>query len=201
MVRAKEDSKAKEKRGEENIWNIPNTLTFLRVLLTFATIYSIFAGYSIKTIVVMFVAAALTDLFDGQIARRFKQKTDFGKKFDPIADRFLMIGVFMAFVVNLAINGLLTNDHMLEILMLVSREVITLPFVIVAFVWGKGMPHVKFIGKATTFAQGVAFPAVMLNIYYGDMFNFSLYLALITGVMGVFSAFTFITDVIRMGEE
>ncbi|MDO8460006.1 MAG: CDP-alcohol phosphatidyltransferase family protein [Nanoarchaeota archaeon] len=197
MKQTKKVIKRVNKKQEENIWNIPNTLTFLRVLLTFATIYAIFIGYNIKVIVIFFVVAALTDFFDGQIARRFNRKTEFGSKFDPIADRFLMLGVFFAFVVNLAINDMLSDDHMLQVLMLISREIIALPFVAVAFAYRKEIPPVRWIGKVTTFAQGVAFPAVMLNIYYGELFSFSLYLALLTGVLGVLSAFTFITDVIR----
>jgi CDP-diacylglycerol--glycerol-3-phosphate 3-phosphatidyltransferase len=46
----------------------------------------------------MFLAASLTDYYDGKIARRTGQITNFGKLMDPIADKILMIAAFLAFV-------------------------------------------------------------------------------------------------------
>src|SRR3989344_8081153 len=94
-------------KKEENIWNIPNTLTLLRVLITFITIYFIFAGYSVITIVVLFAIGMLTDFFDGQIARKFNQTTEFGRRFDVVADRFLMVSIALAFIISYSMDDLL----------------------------------------------------------------------------------------------
>ncbi|MEK6855448.1 MAG: CDP-alcohol phosphatidyltransferase family protein [Nanoarchaeota archaeon] len=180
----------------ENIYNVPNTLTLLRVLITFITIYFIFAGYDVKVIAGLFIFGMLTDFFDGQIARRFNMKTEFGRKFDMIADRFLMIGVALAFVINLALFGVLKQEHILEILMIMSRELIAAPVAFISMSSGKNIPYAKKIGKFTTFMQAVTFPIIILSIYY-PAFEFSLYLALFTGVVGVFSGFTYIFDVLN----
>lgn len=71
--------------------NLPNSLTILRVLLVvpFAVAFldQSFAGRTAAHL--LFVVAALTDLYDGLLARRNKEITDFGKIADPIADKLL----------------------------------------------------------------------------------------------------------------
>ncbi len=77
----------------EHIFNLPNTLTILRILMV--PIYVILfleptASRSIAAAVV-FGLAALTDLLDGYLARRRGQVTQVGQLLDPIADKFLVI--------------------------------------------------------------------------------------------------------------
>ena len=196
--RGKRKSKPKENsKKEENIWNVPNTLTLMRVLITFITIYFIFAGYGVVTIVVLFAIGMLTDFFDGQIARKFNQMTDFGRKFDVVADRFLMVGVALAFIINYGLAGALTRDHILQILMITSRELIGLPVAIILLSSGKGIPRVRWVGKITTTLQGFTFPIVILSITY-SIFDFSIYLSFLTSIFGIAAGLTFINDVMRM---
>ncbi len=84
--------------------NLPNRLTLLRFVLVPAFVAfmmpeSLF-GFSWLPRVVsaaLFLACALTDFFDGLIARRTGQITDFGKFLDPIADKFMILSAMMAF--------------------------------------------------------------------------------------------------------
>jgi len=184
-------------KKEENIWNVPNTLTLMRVLITFITIYFIFAGYGVVTIVVLFVIGMLTDFFDGQIARRFNQTTEFGRKFDVVADRFLMVGIALAFIINYGLAGALTRYHILQILMITSRELIGLPVAIILLSSGKGIPEVRWVGKITTALQGFTFPIIILSITY-SIFNFSIYLSFLTSIFGIAAGLTFINDVMRL---
>ena len=193
-------SSVKHKKTDENIWNVPNTLTLIRILITFITIYFIFAEYNIIVIAILFALGMLTDFFDGQIARRFNQTTEFGRKFDVIADRFLMVSVGLAFIVSYSIDGLLTRPHILQIIMIMSRELIALPVAIILMWSRKKIPKVRWIGKATTALQGFTFPAIILSIHY-PFFCFSVYMALITAVCGIASGLTFINDALKSGEE
>ena len=193
-------TKNKNKVEEENIWNIPNTLTLMRVLITFITIYFIFAGYDIVIIVILFSVGMLTDFFDGQIARRFNMATEFGRKFDVMADRFLMVGVAMAFILDYSIKGTLTQYHIMQIILIMSRELIALPVAIILLSSGKEIPKVKWVGKITTALQGFTFPAIMLSISY-PLFSFSIFLALATSICGIASGLTFINDVIKNQEK
>ena len=47
---------------------------------------------------VIFTLAAITDYYDGYVAKRFNLISDFGKLMDPIADKFLVLAAFVAFV-------------------------------------------------------------------------------------------------------
>jgi CDP-diacylglycerol--glycerol-3-phosphate 3-phosphatidyltransferase len=176
-------------------------LTLLRVIITFITIFLIFGGVRIEIIVGLFIFGMITDMLDGQIARRFNMKTEFGRKFDPLADRFLMVGIVVALVINMAMTGVLTRPHILAIMLMMTREIITFPVALVALGSGKAIPQVKTIGKVTTVMQAITFPAVILNIYYPSIFWFSIYLALVTSACGIISGFTYIFDTMHIHNE
>lgn len=79
--------------NDERTFNLPNTLTFIRILLVpvYIGLFSTpTAGRSLWAAAV-FGLAALTDWLDGYIARRRGQVTKIGRLFDPIADKFLVI--------------------------------------------------------------------------------------------------------------
>lgn len=178
---------------KENIYNIPDAITFLRVIITFYIIYGAFAGFSLIHIAIAFCIGAITDFFDGVWARKFKETTEFGRKFDIIADRFLMISTVAVVLFLLFSKDLLSNGHIIQILIIMSREIITAPFAVVALIQRKTLPHAKLLGKATTMLQGFAFPAVVLEIFY-PIFSFSIYLVWITFIVGIFSAIQYIKD-------
>ncbi|TYB95692.1 MAG: CDP-diacylglycerol--glycerol-3-phosphate 3-phosphatidyltransferase [Kosmotoga sp.] len=81
--------------------NLPNTLTLSRIIITFPVIFSIyFAAEDARWIIfsaVLYLVAALTDFFDGYIARKRNQITKFGKFMDQISDKFLVTSVFLIF--------------------------------------------------------------------------------------------------------
>ena len=80
--------------------NLPNNLTVSRLILTVFFLAALFIEFRFHFTValVLFVAASLTDLFDGIIARRHNLITDFGKLMDPLADKVLICSAFIAFV-------------------------------------------------------------------------------------------------------
>lgn len=179
---------------KENIWNTPNALTLSRVIITFVMIYFIFADFDISYIIVAFVVGMITDALDGQVARRFGLTTEFGRKFDVIADRILILGVALSFIIKFSLRGILTRFYILQICLILSREIITLPFVLIAVIFRKGIPKVRFIGKLTTVMQAVVFPIIVLSIFY-PVFNFSIYFAVLTGLSGLVASFYYISDI------
>ncbi len=80
--------------------NLPNQLTVARIILTFVFMFFLFAnGLLAKTLAfLVFAVAALTDFYDGRIARNKNLITDFGRLMDPIADKILVLAAFLAFV-------------------------------------------------------------------------------------------------------
>ena len=80
--------------------NLPNKLTVSRLILTVFFLVALLFDFPFHYTValVFFVAASLTDLFDGIIARRRNLITDFGKLMDPLADKVLICSAFIAFI-------------------------------------------------------------------------------------------------------
>lgn len=80
--------------------NLPNKLTISRFILTAAFLAVIFSEvlYHQTLALALFVAASLTDYFDGMIARRDNLITNFGILMDPLADKILVCSAFIAFV-------------------------------------------------------------------------------------------------------
>ena len=79
---------------------VPTKLTLLRILLTFLIMGLLFVpGWMPKaTALGCFLLAGGTDWLDGYLARRWSQTTSLGALLDPIADKVLVLGLFLAFV-------------------------------------------------------------------------------------------------------
>ena len=79
---------------------LPNQLTVLRIILTPIFLYLFLSGDSllIQISLIVFFIAALTDWYDGWLARKFNYITDWGKFWDPLADKILTSSAFLGFV-------------------------------------------------------------------------------------------------------
>ncbi len=83
--------------------NVANRLTILRILLIPLVIAALllpelwpaFAPFSHWVAALLFLAAAITDILDGNYARKHNVVTDFGKLMDPIADKMLVVSAFV----------------------------------------------------------------------------------------------------------
>jgi cardiolipin synthase (CMP-forming) len=82
--------------------NLPNLFTILRLVLVPFIIRDIFDGRHLRALE-LFAIAAVTDFLDGAAARRFGSATPAGAYLDPIADKALLSGVYLA----LAIRGIM----------------------------------------------------------------------------------------------
>lgn len=104
MNRAQMDDNVSRVHEGENIWNLPNVLTMIRLVLVPVFIILILNGSvgAMWAALVVFIVAAFTDLFDGKLARERGLVTDWGKIWDPIADKALTLGAFVV----LSIAGL-----------------------------------------------------------------------------------------------
>ena len=81
--------------------NAPNRLTLSRIVLTPVFLAALLWQFPCHYFValVLFVAASLTDYWDGKLARKHGLITDFGKFLDPIADKLLTTAAFLGFMV------------------------------------------------------------------------------------------------------
>ena len=82
--------KEKIRKLFSNVWTIPNVLTIIRMILIPVFVVLFFKGQKMAALCV-FCAASLTDMLDGYLARNLNQITDFGKLFDPLADKLMVL--------------------------------------------------------------------------------------------------------------
>jgi len=188
------------KKAKSVLRNLPNILTVSRIIITFVVIYLIFAMYDIKVTIAFFIVGAMTDFFDGYLARKYNWRSEFGRKADMIADRFLWAGTALAFLLAYAFAGQLDLMHYLQIMFIMTREIVTAPFAIAALFSGRPIPKVRTIAKVTTFMQGFALTALILSIYYPMFSYISLPLSLAILVIGFISASNYINDVSVKGK-
>lgn len=123
--------------------NLPNKLTVLRICMTPFFLLALLINFPHHYLValVIFAAASLTDMIDGNIARSRNLITDFGKFLDPLADKMLTTAAFLGFIkLNLGFGIewitfiVLIREFLITSLRLVSAGKGT---VIAANIWGK----------------------------------------------------------------
>lgn len=137
--------------------NTPNKLTVLRMILVpvFVAIL-LWEGCPHRFLIagLVFAAAALTDLFDGKIARKRNLVTDFGKFMDPIADKLLVCAAYVAFVQ-------LGCCSAWVVILILAREFAVTSIRLVAASGGK-VVAANLWGKAKTVSQMIAVGVVLL---------------------------------------
>ena len=85
-----------------NVWTVPNVLTMLRLVMIPVFVVLFIKAHPVpdwheainvwlKASLAVFVLASLTDMLDGFLARKLNQITDFGKLFDPLADKLMVL--------------------------------------------------------------------------------------------------------------
>ena len=81
--------------------NLPNKLTLIRIaIVPFLVLFMCVSDIPLRFVwaLLLFVAASVTDLLDGKIARKYDLITNFGKFLDPLADKILVAAALVCFV-------------------------------------------------------------------------------------------------------
>lgn len=114
--------------------NLPNKLTFFRILLIPFVMYFIMAGNikgNMYIALALFVIACLTDFLDGYIARKYNLITNLGKFMDPVADKLLVICTLICFV-QLSSENAIFNQVWWVLALIVAREIAITAYRIIA---------------------------------------------------------------------
>ncbi len=129
--------------------NLPNKLTVIRIAMAPLFLLLALVEFPFHNLVagVVFGVAALTDMFDGRIARSQGLITNLGKFLDPLADKMLTTAAFLAFLSTghldvWAVMIVLTREFMVTSVRLLAAKDGT---VIAANIWGKLKTVVQFI--------------------------------------------------------
>ncbi len=133
-------------------------------------VWTLLEGQFMKAFV-LFVAVGISDGVDGFIARRFNQRTELGAYLDPMADKILLISVFI-------VLGYLEVLPIWLAIAIVTRDVMIAAGVLVAFIIGNPLEmRPLFVSKANTAAQ-----IVLVSIAIGAP-AFALDVAVLQSVM------------------
>ncbi len=131
-------------------WNIPNILTLLRLLAApgVAVMFLYFQRpWADWFALVLFVVAALTDWLDGYLARTWKQESKFGAMLDPIADKLLLVGIYI-------VLGWLQHLPAWLVILVASRDILIVGGMLLAWLIGRPIEiHPLMVSKINTVLQ------------------------------------------------
>lgn len=146
--------------AERSMWNTPNVLTVLRILLipVFVVVFYLPVGWSRWASAIIFALAAITDWGDGYLARRWGQESPLGAFLDPVADK-LMVAVVLV----LLVQAEPTPSLAIPAAVIVGREItISALREWMAMLGSRARVAVSVVGKFKTAAQMIA---IILLLY------------------------------------
>lgn len=177
-----------------SVLNPANILTFFRIALVplYIWLFSLVSWEAKVGALIVFIVAAVTDLYDGKLARSRKEVTKLGKFLDPLADKFLVIGALVQF----CFMGL-ANIWLVSVI--IVRDVWVTAMRVVAIVKGtelktSGSAKVKTTIQLTviiTIIVFTGFRTILLHYgYQGPLVNQAGYRLIFDGLVTVAVVFT-----------
>jgi len=166
--------------------NLPNAITIGRVLLVPCVFWLVATGHDVYAFV-LFVIAGVSDALDGFIAKRWNMESELGAYLDPLADKLLIVSVFVAMA---AIGSL----PLWLVTVVVTRDLLIIAAVLLAWLMNHPVAIRPFqISKATTFAQIFLAATVMaeraFSLGLGELVTVLVW---ITGVLTALSLATYL---------
>ena len=135
--------------------SIPNLITLGRIFLVPVVVWAI-ASNTMWFAFVLFLVAGVSDAVDGFLAKRFRMTTELGAYLDPLADKALIVSIYLT----LGING---DIPRWLVILVVSRDILIVGGIILSWLLGNPL-KIKplWVSKLNTTAQ-IAFACVVLG--------------------------------------
>ncbi|MBD0391738.1 CDP-diacylglycerol--glycerol-3-phosphate 3-phosphatidyltransferase [Wolbachia endosymbiont of Pentalonia nigronervosa] len=142
--------------------NLPNILTISRVFAIPAIVLSFYIQnkYADLITISIFMFACITDFFDGYLARTWQVQSKFGKLFDPIADKLIVVSTIIMLIYMHKIN----DFTIVPSIIIICREILVPGLREFLIATNVSLPVSK-IGKIKTFLQMVAVVTLIVNNY------------------------------------
>ena len=171
--------------------SIPNIITLGRIILVPVIVWAIVSS-QMEIAFAIFVIAGVSDAVDGFLAKRFNMSSELGALLDPLADKALLVSIFVALGIWGAVPRWL-------VILVVSRDIMIVGAVIVSWLFGKPMPMKPLmVSKLNTVVQ-VAFAALVLAaLGFGFVFApFDIILMGIVTVLTLLSVSFYLVEWVR----
>lgn len=172
--------------------NLPNKLTIARVIAVPFFIGAYYFSWYLLAFII-FVAASLTDMLDGKIARKYNLVTNFGKFMDPLADKLLVCSALICLVE-------LKELPAWMVIVIISREFIISGFRLVASDNGVVIAA-SYWGKFKTTFQMIAVVLLIVGIPALSMVTTAVvWIALVLTVISLVDYITKNVNVLKEGK-
>jgi cardiolipin synthase (CMP-forming) len=126
--------------------NIPNFITLARMLMTPLAVMTIISQRFLPAFLI-FILAGVSDGIDGFIAKRFDLRTELGAYLDPLADKALLISIYVSLAIYAGLPAWIA-------ITVVSRDVMILMAVLISWLLDKPVEiRPVWVSKLNTFAQ------------------------------------------------
>jgi cardiolipin synthase (CMP-forming) len=159
--------------------SIPNLITLGRILLVPVVVWAITAG-EMRIAFALFVAAGISDAVDGFLAKRFGMTTELGAYLDPLADKAMLVSIYIALGITEAIPRWL-------VILVVSRDIMIVSAVILSWVVDKPVPlKPLLVSKLNTVAQILLACVVLAAL--GFQFDAEIAVVLLTALVAALTS-------------
>ena len=167
-------------RGAEPL-SIPNLITLGRILMVPVVVWAIYSG-AMWIAFILFLAAGVSDAVDGFLAKRFGMASELGAYLDPLADKTLIVSIYVTLGIKAVIPGWL-------VILVVSRDIMIVGAVMLSWLIGSPvMMKPLLVSKLNTVAQIVFACVVLGSLGFGIEAH-----ALTTVLMAVVAALTLLS--------
>jgi cardiolipin synthase len=161
--------------------SIPNLITLARILMVPIIVWAITADHMLLAFV-LFVVAGLSDLVDGYLAKRFGMATELGAYLDPLADKAMIVAIYVALGIADAIPRWL-------VILVVWRDIMIVAAVLLSWLVGKPVNLKPItVSKLNTLAQVMLAVVVLAALGFGFKADIA-----ITGLIALVTVLTLVS--------
>lgn len=135
--------------------SIPNLITLGRILLVPVVVWAIYTDYPLLAFI-LFLVAGVSDAVDGFLAKRFQMSSELGAYLDPLADKTLIVSIY----VTLGIAG---NIPVWLVILVVSRDIMIIGAVMLSWLLGSPLKMKPLLVSKLNTAAQIVFACLLLG--------------------------------------
>ncbi len=171
--------------------NLPNVITLGRIILVPVIFWLLISGQTLLAFWAFLVAGA-SDAIDGFLAKRFGWQTELGAYLDPLADKLLIVSIFVAL-------GVAGELPLWLVIAVVSRDLLIVAGVVLAWLLDNPLTiRPKRVSKANTASQIVLAATVLADeAFHLDLEGLRLVLIALTGALTIASLAAYLDTWLR----
>jgi cardiolipin synthase (CMP-forming) len=171
--------------------SIPNLITLGRILLVPVVVWAIYSG-AMWIAFVLFLAAGVSDAVDGFLAKRFDMASELGAYLDPLADKALIVSIYVTLGIKEVIPGWL-------VILVVSRDIMIVGAVMLSWVLGSPvLMKPLLVSKLNTVAQIVFACVVLGSLGFGiEAHGLMIVLMVVVAALTLLSVAAYVREWVR----